>query len=182
MLWYVQWQLCPRFRRVLGSIYSFLDLCRSSQLTCACTRALLNRLRTLHGLLNSKPGGAFTLSDCPRRKPVSLRSRSITANFQLGQSLHFLSPHDCARMYVVDLTLPIPLVYRVPCPFAAILHVSDFTERGAREAEHLSLPSVLTPSRLVSRGCERDDRTPSCELVSMSVRKERGQVHFTMIP
>lgn len=35
--------------------------------------------RTLHALLNSKPGGAFTLSVCPRRKPVRRLSRSITA-------------------------------------------------------------------------------------------------------
>lgn len=32
---------------------------------------------TLQGLFNSKPAGANGLSDCPRRKPVNLRSRSI---------------------------------------------------------------------------------------------------------
>lgn len=33
---------------------------------------------TLHGLFNSKPGGASCLSVCPRKSPVSRRSRFIT--------------------------------------------------------------------------------------------------------
>jgi len=36
-------------------------------------------LRTLHGLLSSKPGGAYGLSVWPRINPVNRRSRSITA-------------------------------------------------------------------------------------------------------
>jgi hypothetical protein len=35
-------------------------------------------VRTLHGLLSSKPSGAIGLSVCPRMKPVNRRSRSIT--------------------------------------------------------------------------------------------------------
>lgn len=35
-------------------------------------------VHTFQGLFSSNPGGAIGLSDCPRKKPVSLRSRSIT--------------------------------------------------------------------------------------------------------
>lgn len=42
-------------------------------------RSVTHGVRTLHGLLSSKPGGASALSVCPRAKPVNLRSRSSTA-------------------------------------------------------------------------------------------------------
>jgi hypothetical protein len=43
----------------------------------ACPAAV----RTRHGLLSSKPAGAIGLSVWPRAKPVSRRSRSITASW-----------------------------------------------------------------------------------------------------
>ena len=39
---------------------------------------------TLHGLFSSKPGGAVTLSVCPRKYPVNLLSRSITATISVN--------------------------------------------------------------------------------------------------
>lgn len=45
-----------------------------------CVGSARARRLTRQGLFNSKPGGAATLSVCPRKYPVSLLSRSITAN------------------------------------------------------------------------------------------------------
>lgn len=52
-------------------------------LVAVSTAHLVGRaVRTLHGLLSSKPAGASALSVCPRANPVSLRSRSSTAEGQ----------------------------------------------------------------------------------------------------
>lgn len=45
-----------------------------------CVASVGTRMLTRQGLFSSKPGGAVTLSVCPRRYPVNLLSRSITAN------------------------------------------------------------------------------------------------------
>ncbi len=45
-----------------------------------CVASVRERMLTRQGLFSSKPGGASTLSVCPRRYPVNLLSRSITAN------------------------------------------------------------------------------------------------------
>jgi hypothetical protein len=56
------------------------------ELSCVCCSPL-----TRHGALSSKPAGAFTLSVCPLKKPVSLRSRSITV-CTLELAIHPLFP------------------------------------------------------------------------------------------
>lgn len=52
--------------------------CNTSVLSTASEQASKVARLTLHGLLSSNPAGAFTLSVCPRRKPVSRLSLSIT--------------------------------------------------------------------------------------------------------
>ena len=56
--------------------YALLHLFAVSE----CVVSAGARTLTRHGLFSSKPGGASTLSVCPRRYPVNLLSRSITAN------------------------------------------------------------------------------------------------------
>lgn len=89
---------------------------------------------TLQGLFSSKPGGAFTLSVCPRRYPVNLLSRSITG----------LCVSCCClvKLPIERRTLPIPLVQRMSSSLSSILHVSYFRKARSTDAEHLVMKSV----------------------------------------
>jgi hypothetical protein len=46
-------------------------------------------------------------------------------------------------------TLLIPLVHRVSCPLSAVLHVPEFGEGGARDAEHPVVPCQSPKIRIV---------------------------------
>lgn len=103
------------------------------------TNIAAHRTLTLHGLLSSKPAGAFGLSVCPLRKPVSLRSRSITAACRVSQS--------CSIPCSFLRTLPVPLIHRVSLALSAVLHVSQLGKSGAREAEELMAIVSSVPGR-----------------------------------
>ena len=62
-------------------------------------------------------------------------------------------------------TLLIPLIHRVSCPLASILHVSDLAECRAGEAEHLFMViSSISHSLFLFRGFEAEGRVSYAEL------------------
>lgn len=100
---------------------------------------------TLHRLFNSNPGGASGLSVCPLEKPVNLLSRSITAVYSVcwhevivvGVILCYWSLALGTRLNSRRSTHSVPRIKSTPCLLSSILHLSERTDGGGAEREHL---------------------------------------------
>lgn len=81
------------------------------------------------------------LSDCPRRYPVSLRSRFITAsdNSQNGQGrrVRGARQESAKEDHSRSRTLSVPLVQRTSCPLSSVLVVFNGGKAGASDTKHL---------------------------------------------
>ena len=87
--------------RLISHVAQPILLLATSPKSNTAGRTQCSSKHTLQALLNSNPSGAFTVSVCPRKNPVSLRSRSITTfadSKSLAHLIPYIHPETMAQM------------------------------------------------------------------------------------